>query len=143
MAQSTKASLSIDMPGVDFAGMAREAIAAKLTESLIGADTAIQGIVAAALTSKVDSRGMTSQYSSDNKIPFVEWLAQDLIRKATLQAVQAKVDALQPAIAKAIEAQLAKNVKSIASSLTEAFIRQAKAGHGVVMNLSCEMRVRD
>lgn len=140
-APMNKASLNIEMPGVDFAGMAREAIAAKLTESLIGADGAIQSIVAAALARKVDSRGEPERYSGG--IPYVEWLAQELIRKATLQAVQAKVDALQPAIAKQIEAQLSKNVKSIAISLTESFIKRAKDGYGVVMNLNAEMRVKD
>jgi hypothetical protein len=34
------ASMSFEMPGVDFAGMAREAIAAKLTEAMVGADDA-------------------------------------------------------------------------------------------------------
>lgn len=138
-----KASLNIEMPGVDFAGMAREAIAGKLTEALVGSDAAIQGIVAAALTSKVDSRGQTSQYPSDNKIPFVEWLAHDLIRKAALQAVQSKVETLRPAIAKQIEAQLSKNAKSIAVALTDSFIKQATQGHGVTMNLTAEMRSRD
>jgi len=141
--EKAKASLNIEMPGVDFGEMAREAIAAKLTESLIGADTAIQGIVAAALTRKVDSRGEVDRYSSNNSIPFVEWLAQDLIRKATLDAVQAKVDALRPAIAKQIEAQLSKNVKSIAVSLTDEFARRAKDGYGVTMHLNCEMKLRD
>lgn len=137
----SKASLNIEMPGVDFGAMAREAIAAKLTESLVGADAAIQGIVAAALAEKVDSNGNKERYSGG--IPFVEWLARDLIRKATLEAVQRKVEQLQPAIAKQIEAQLSKNVKSIAMSLTENFIKQAKAGYGVTMNLTAEMRVRD
>lgn len=57
-----KASLNIEMPGVDFAGMAREAIAAKLTESMIGSDDAIMKIVAAALTTKVNERGDADYY---------------------------------------------------------------------------------
>lgn len=142
-APASKASLNIEMPGVDFGAMAREAIAAKLTESLIGADAAIQGIIADALTRKVDGRGQVSQYSSDNKIPYVEWLAQDLIRKAALDAVQAKVELLRPALAKQIESQLSKNVKSIATTLTDTFIKRAQEGHGVTMNLTAQITVRD
>jgi hypothetical protein len=136
-----KASLNIEMPGVDFAGMAREAIAAKLTESLVGADAAIQGIVAAALAEKVDNSGNKERYSGG--IPFVEWLARDLIRKAAIDAVTAKVEQLRPAITKQIEAQLSKNVKSIAMSLTDTFIKRAADGYGVTMNVTAEMRVRD
>ncbi|WP_454629687.1 hypothetical protein [Bradyrhizobium cenepequi] len=143
MSQPAKASLNIEMPGVDFAGMAREAIAGKLTEALVGSDTAIQSIVAAAIATKVNDRGQVGQYSSDNKTPFVEWLAQDLIRKATHDVLQQKVERLRPALEKQVEAQLTKNVKSIAASLTEAFIKQASAGYGVVINMTAEMRVRD
>ena len=141
--EKNKASLNIEMPGVDFGGMAREAIAAKLTESLIGADEAIVGIVAAALTQKVSHHGTVSNYSSENKIPYVEWLAQDLIKAAAKQALIEKVEALRPALASQIEKQLSKNTKSIAVSLTDTFIKQAVAGYGLTINLTAEMRLRD
>lgn len=139
----TANTLSLEMPGVDFKSMAREAIAAKLTEALVGADDAIIKIVAAAMERRVDSRGQTSTYASDNKIPYVEWLAQDLIQQATKQALAAKVEELRPAIEKQIEKQLSKNVKSIAASLTETFIRTSKAGHGVIINMTATLRTND
>ena len=83
-----KASLNIEMPGVDFAGLAREAIAAKLTNALVGADDAIVKIVASAMERKVDGRGNVSGYNYENKTPYVEWLAEDLIRSATLESPQ-------------------------------------------------------
>ena len=138
-----KASLNIEMPGVDFAGMAREAIAAKLTESMVGADDMINKIVVAALTQKVNERGSVDQYSSSNRVPFVEWVAQDLIREATKAVLKDRVEKLRPALENQIEKQLVKNTKSIAASLTNAFIQQASAGYGVVINMTAEMRVRD
>ena len=137
------ASLNIEMPGVDFAGMAREAIAAKLTEAMIGSDDAIAKIVATAMGQKVNDRGQVDSYSYNNKTAFVEWLAQDLMREATKQVLMAKVASLRPAIEAHVEKALAKNTKSIATALTESFIRQAANGYGVTINMTAEMRVKD
>lgn len=143
MTQAPKASMNIEMPGVDFAGMARDAIAAKLTEALIGADDAITRVVVAAMEQKVEGNGQPSRYSDSRNPSYVEWLAQDLIRSATKKALGDRVEALRPALEKQIEKQLSKNVKSIAGSLTDAFIKQAAAGYGVNINMTAEMRVRD
>jgi hypothetical protein len=142
-AQAPKQSLTIDMPGVDFAGMARDAIAAKLTEALVGADDAIIRIVAAAMEQKVEGNGQPARYSDHRNTSYVEWIAQDLIREATKQALKDRVERLRPALEAQIERQLSKNVKSIAASLTESFIRQAIAGYGVNVKLTAEMRVKD
>lgn len=139
---TSKASLNIEMPGVDFEGMAREAIAAKLTEAMIGADDQIIKIVAAAIATKVNERGAVDQYSYNNKTPYVEWLAQDLIRTATKDVLQKRVDALRPALESQVEKAISKNTKSIAASLTDAFIRQAANGYGVTINLTAEMNSR-
>ncbi len=79
------ASMKIDIPGVDFAGLARTAIAARLTEALVGADDAIRTIV---------GQGKIGPYSSDNTTPYVEWVAGELVRQAALQVLQTKVEAL-------------------------------------------------
>lgn len=138
-----KQSLSIQMPGVDFAGLAREAIAANLTKALVGNDDAIVKIVASAMERKVESNGQPSTYASSYGIPYVQWLAEQLIREATKQALQERVEKLKPAIQAQVEKQLAKNVKAISASLTEAFIKQATAGYGVEIHLTAQMRVRD
>lgn len=126
-----KASLNIEMPGVDFAGMAREAIAAKLTESLTGDNEIITKIVAAALATKVNSNGVVdARYSYENKTPYAEWLAQQMIREATLDVMKAKVEQLRPELEKLIEQQLSKNTKSIAACLTESFVKNVRSGYG-------------
>jgi hypothetical protein len=142
-APPNKASLNIEMPGVDFAGMAREAIAAKLTSALIGADDAITRVVIAAMEQKVEGNGQPSRYPNSQQVSYVEWLAQDLVRAATKQALADRVERLRPALEIQIEKQISKNTKSIAVSLTEAFIKQAQAGYGVIINMTAEMRVKD
>lgn len=141
--EAKKASLNIEMPGVDFAGMAREAIAAKLTEAMIGSDDAIVKIVAAALTTKVNNYGNVSSSKWENNTPYAEWLAGDLIRAATKAVMAEKVAALRPAIEAQVEKALTKNTKSIAVSLTDTFIKQASSGYGVIINMTAEMRVKD
>lgn len=135
--------MNIEMPGVDFAGMARDAIAAKLTEALVGADDSIRRIVVAAMEQKVEGNGQPARYGDSRNSSYVEWLAQDLIRTATKTALAARVEKLRPSLEAQIEKQLSKNIKSIATSLTEAFIKQASAGYGVVINMTAEMRVKD
>jgi hypothetical protein len=76
------ASMKLELPGVDFAGMAREMIAVKLTEALVGSNEAILGIVVAAMARKVDANGNVGRYDYENKTPYVEWLAQDMVRSA-------------------------------------------------------------
>ena len=136
-----KSSLSIEMPGIDFGEMAREAIAAKLTEALVGADTAIASIVAKAMTTKVNENGQVGNYG--NNTSFVEWLAQDLIRAATKKALAEKVEKLRPVIEAQIEAQLKRNAKSIAMSLTDSFAKKCTSGYGVNINLTAEFKDRD
>ncbi len=143
MTQPPKQSLSIEMPGVDFAGLAREAIAANLTKALVGADATIVQIVVAAMERKVESNGNPSSYAYSYGVPYVQWLAEDLVRGATKAALQERVDKLRPAIQAQVERQLAKSAKSIAVALTESFIKSATNGYGVNINLTAEFRTRD
>lgn len=135
--------LNIELPGVDFAGLAREAIAAKLTEAMVGADDAIRKIVAAALVQKVNERGIVNERSSyENKIPFIEWLLQDLVRSATLEIIKAKVDRLRPSIEQEVERQLLKQAKPIAKVVCEQFLAQAKSSYGVTISVGILPRDR-
>lgn len=124
---SQNANLKIDIPGVDFAEMAREAIACKLNEALLGADDVVVKIVTAALTQKVNEKGVVGS-SYENRIAYVEWLAHDMIRQATLEVMKAKAEEMKPALAKAIEAELKRGLKDTAKALANAFASQASCG---------------
>jgi hypothetical protein len=132
MAQN--ANLKIDIPGVDFEQMAREAIACKLNEALLGADDVVTKIVTAALTQKVNDKGVVGS-SYENKIAYVEWLAHDMIRQATLEVMKAKAEEMKPALAKAIEAELKRGIKTTAKALTDAFATQASCGWAVKVDV--------
>ena len=133
-------SMKIDLPGVDFTQLARETIAAKLTESMLGQEDVIQKIVVAAMSRKVTERGAVSQYEYENRTSFVEWLAQDMMRAVVTDVLKAKVEALRPVIAKHVEASLRRDVKSIANALTESFIANAKSSYGVTVALSASFK---
>lgn len=126
----TPASMKIDIPGVNFEEMAREAIAARLTEALVGANDSITKIVAAALSQKVNDKGVVGS-SYENRIPFVEWLAHDLIRQTVVEVLKAKIDAMRPSLQKAIEAELKNTVKGTAKALVNAFASQATSTWGL------------
>ena len=131
-------SLKIDIPGVDFGALAREAIAAKFAESMLGADDAIKKIVLSAMSSKVNDRGITSQYSYENKQSYMEWLATDLIQQAALDVLKTKVDELRPVLEECIEAALKRDITSVANALTESFIQQAKGSYGIKVDVSAK-----
>ena len=131
--------LTLQIPGVDVGSIARSLIAAELTKALVGAEAAITGIVAAALTEKVDSKGQRSTYPSNNTIPYAEWLARDLIQKATAEALAAKVEAMKPTIRAAIEANLKRQTKSIAASLTDHFASICTSGHWLKIDVTAKI----
>lgn len=139
----TQASMKIDLPGVNFEQMAREAIAAHLTEALVGADETVKKIVVAAMTQKVNEKGHRDNYDYNNKYSFVEWMAQDLIRQATLDVLKTKVEALRPAIEKAVESELKRSVKEASKALTESFISTARHGYGITVNLGVAFKARE
>jgi len=134
------ATMKIDIPGVDFGALARQAIAERLTESLVGADDAIRKIVVAAMQVKVGSDGKVGTYASHNDTPYVEWLAQDLVRQATRAVLARKVEALRPAIERAVEDALKSSLKAAAKALTEAFIASARNSYTVDVGVTFKER---
>lgn len=133
--------LAVEIPGVDFTELARQTIAVHLTEALIGNDEAIRKIVVAALAHKVNERGVVGQ-SYENRTPFVEWLAQDLIRSATLDVLRTKVEQLRPAIEAAVETELKHSTTEIAKVLTESFIRLAGSQYAIKLDLKANFEER-
>lgn len=136
MANET-AAMQIQIPGVDFGGMAQQAIAAKLTEALVGADDVIRRIVAQAIATKVNDKGEVDRHDSYNRTPMIEWLAQDMIRKAVLATLQSRIAAMQPEIEKAIEVEMKRTTKTIAKALATAFVERSKNQYG----LSAEIKL--
>lgn len=118
----TNAALKVEVPGVDFAGLAREAIAAKLTEAFTNTPEIIQKVVATALAMKVDSEGKPSNYSYST--PYIEWMAQQAIREAVTKVMREKAESLEPVIRQMVEKELSKSLKAAAKLMTDGFIKQ-------------------
>lgn len=139
---SDNATMSIAIPGVNFEQLARETIAAKLTEALLGADDVMRKIVVAALEQKVNDHGVVGQRSYENTVPFVEWLAQDMIRKVTLDVIKTKIESLRPTLEKAVEAELKKSAHASAKVLVGALAQQAASGYGFTAEIVIKARER-
>ena len=121
---------TIEIPGVDFGALAKEVISVKLTEALATSENGIQKIVHAALGVRVQAEnGQPPRYSSDVTVPWVEYVAADMVRRATKEVLQTRVEALKPAIEKAIEAEIKRSTKTIAKALVGAFTESASNGY--------------
>lgn len=136
----SQASMKIDLPGVDFNALAREAIAAHLTEAMVGADDTIKKIVVAAIGQKVNYQGNRTGRDYEDRTPFVEWMVQDLVRSATLEVLKAKVAQLRPAIEKAVEIELKRSTKAAAKALTVGFLRACVSQHCLTLNIDMSVK---
>lgn len=112
--------VEIGIPGVDFAQMAREAIAGQLTHAMAASPAMIQRIVASALTQKVDSDGRARNgYGSDKA--FIEWVCEDMVRKAVIDMFKARLDELRPEIESAVAREMKKSAPAIAQALVKSY----------------------
>lgn len=121
---------TIELPGVDFAALAKEVISVKITEALATSDSGIRDIVHAALGVRVQAdNGQPPRYSHEKTVPWVEYVAADMVRSATKEVLQQRVDALRPVIEKAVEAEIKRSTKTIANALVGAFTESCKNGY--------------
>lgn len=133
--------VEIGIPGVDFAQMAREAIAGQLTQAMAATPEMIQRIVAAALTQKVDSEGKArSGYNSDKS--FIEWVTEDMIRKAVIEMFAARVNALRPEIERAVAAEMKRSAPAIAKALVAAYAENVGHSWTTAVNFQITPRNR-
>ena len=127
---------TIELPGVDFAALAKEVISVKLTEALATSDAGIKDIVHAALGVRVlAENGQPPRYSSDETVPWVEYVAADMVRSATKEVLQARVETLRPVIEKAVEAEIKRSTKSIANALVGAFTESCANGYRLSVSM--------
>lgn len=109
----------IQIPGVDFGKLAQEAIAHQITKALTGVDDHVNAMIAEALSRKVDNEGKLSNRGYGVEIPFMQWVAEDLVRAAVRKALTAKIEEMRPEI----EAAVAKALKSTSGDLAKAMVK--------------------
>jgi hypothetical protein len=133
--------VEIGIPGVDFAQMAREAIAGQLTQAMAATPAMIQRIVAAALTQKVDNEGKPRHgYGADKS--FVEWVCEDLIRRAVIEMFKARMDELRPEIEASVARELKRSAPVIAKALVRSYNENVGHGWNTTINFAVEPRSR-
>lgn len=112
-------------------------IDAKIQAAIVGAlgDGAdlIKGAVAKALEYKVDRDGKISSYSGDNKYPYLEVIAERLIREATRKALEMWIAENQPKIEAELKKALAKSGSKLAAAFANGLLESVKS--------SCSHRV--
>jgi hypothetical protein len=127
---------TIELPGVDFGALAHEVIAVKLTEALATSPDGIRAIVQASLGQRVTpENGQPPRYSSDKTIPWVEYVAADMIRAATKKILAERVEAMRPALEKAVDAEIKRSSKTVAVALVDAYTAQCKSGYRITVGM--------
>lgn len=112
--------VEIQVPGVDFAQMAREAIAGQLTAAMVASPAMIQKIVAAALTQKVDSEGHARNgYGGDKS--YVEWVCENMIREAVVDLMGKELERMRPDLEKAVVTEIRRSAPTIAKALVKSY----------------------
>ena len=122
MADTTN-KVSMELPGVDFAALARQVIAVEVSKVLSVPEASLNAMVIAALQQKVGDDGKPSNYNHNRT--YVEWAAMNAIRGAVLSLLNARVEAMKPKLAELIEASLKRSAKAISITLSDDFVKAA------------------
>lgn len=145
MADGNKGVATVQLPGVDFAAMTREIIAAKVTAALVGDDEVVGRIVTAALDRKVDRSGNTPRYGNE-AFSYIEWLAADMVQSLTMDVIKAKFADMRPELEKKVEAALKRSAGKMANAIVDCMVRDAtknQYGFRVELDAKVETRQRD
>lgn len=116
-------------------------IAGAVTAALSGREQIVTDAVNRVLTMQVDDQGKPSSYGRSQT--FVQWLMNDAIRTAAVAALREALEKEQPAIKKAIAAELKKQSSPIAKQMVESFSRLAASDHMLNYGVSINVSMRD
>lgn len=136
MAEQEKGTMSLHVPGVDFGLLAKQIIAEKVAEGLFKADDIVRGIVAEALTMKVDANGNHDKYNSREAMSWLEWLTKDQIRKCVTEVVKKRIEAMQPQLEKAVAKALKDSADASAQILVSDFVERSKSMYGPAVTVT-------
>jgi hypothetical protein len=98
----------------------------------------IKAAVAKALEVMVDRNGKISQYSSDNKYPYMEAVCERLIRESTGKALAAWVEESRPQIEAALKKALSKSGNRLAAALAAGLLESIKSDVKHTVNITFE-----
>lgn len=108
----------------DMGAMVKTIIQAQVIQALNSAPDAIEALVKSALHQKVDDNGQIARYSSDNKLPYLDWLVGHSIRNAVSHAVGEVIRERTPEITELVRQGLA--AESVVSAVAKAITKSAE-----------------
>lgn len=99
----------------------RDQVAAAIAAHLGDPEDMMKKLVSAALKTKVNDKGVVSQYHHENKYDFLEALCAKAIREAAFKALEKVVADQLPNIQKSIENELKKRPQKTAAAIIAGF----------------------
>jgi len=113
----------------------KTAVSTAIVAALGDGTKLVEQAVQSALTSKVDSSGKVSNYSSDNKYPFVEVLTQNTIRDVSKKILMEMAEQMKPSLTKEVARQIKASNAKIAKSLIDGLTENIKCGFKVEIDV--------
>lgn len=111
-------------------------IQAAIVESLSGFEGLVDRAVARMMTQKVGHDGKVSQYSSDNKYPFIEIVCQQRIQEAVRAALEVWLEKKEPQILAAVEKEMNRRTGSLAKEFVAGLQDSIKSTWSTKVNVS-------
>ena len=136
-------NLSFPIPKEILEPFIKEAVSVSIIAALGDGTKLVTYAVEETLRKKVDSSGVVSKYSSDNKYNLIDILAQKEIRAVAIGVIKETVAQLRPRIEAGIIKALNENAESLGEVLCDKYLNDLYKDLGVVrpkkkVNNSCE-----
>lgn len=109
-------------------------VSAAIIEALGGSEKAVSTLIGQLMTKRVDSRGNPSTYHGESK-PWIEWIAEELIRDAIKDGLKTAIDArkleITEMISKAMKDTKSAFHKNILTAAADGLSASLSHGYGV------------
>lgn len=113
----------------------KAAVSTAIASALGDGTKLVEKAVQAALTHKVNSKGVVSPHSYENQYGLVEVVAANKIQSIAREVVSQMAEGMRPAIEKSVTAHLQKRNNVIAAALVDGLIGSLKTTWNVQVSL--------
>lgn len=133
----------VEVKGIDFGGLARQAIAVEIAKALQTSDETVKRLIVESIRRRVAGDGKPSSYGEHyNTMTWIEYVLAEAIRAEVTAAIKTHVEEMRPALQKQIVATLTSQKAAIAGQLAETLISNAKCGYGLEISVAVKPRER-
>lgn len=143
MAEEKTGTLAVQLPGVDFGLLAKQIVAEKVAEGLFKSEAIVQGLIAEALTHKVNSEGTASRSYDRDSMTWLEYTVRQLLKDAVVGEVKKQVANIQPKLERAVSKALKDSADLGAGILVADFFERIKSTYGPSIEVTFKAPKRD